>query len=70
MKVYNLTTQKAEEYDASYAARLIEQGKAVLAQGKYAPKDKTAKREETEKAAKPDSLAKGKGASAGKAGGE
>lgn len=30
MKVYNLTNRKVEDYEDSYAARLIEQGKAIL----------------------------------------
>ncbi len=30
MKVYNLKTRKLEDYNDSYAARLIEQGFAVL----------------------------------------
>lgn len=30
MKVYNLKTRKLEEYNDSYAARLIEQGVATL----------------------------------------
>lgn len=60
MKVYNLTNRKVEEYNDSYAARLIEQGKAILPQEKAAPKDKATKTEEVPK----------KMAKAGKAGGK
>lgn len=59
MKVYNLTSRKVEAYDDGYAARLIEQGKAILPQEKATPKDKAAKTEEAPKEAK-----------AGKAGGK
>lgn len=60
MKVYNLTNRKVEEYDDSYAARLIEQGKAVLPKEKVAQKEKTVKTEAAPKEA----------AKAGKAGGK
>lgn len=60
MKVYNLTTGKVEEYDDGYAARLIEQGKAILPQEETAPKGKAAKTEEAPKET----------AKAGKAGGK
>lgn len=56
MKVYNLTSRKVEDYDDGYAARLIEQGKAVLPKEKAAQKEKTVKTEtapkETAKAGK------------------
>ena len=51
MRVYNLTARKAEEYNDSYAARLIEQGKAVPCREKAAPKDKATKTEEAPKEA-------------------
>lgn len=60
MKVYNLTTRKVEEYDDGYAARLIEQGKAILPKEKAEPKEKAAKTEEAPKET----------AKAGKAGGK
>ena len=50
MKVYNLTANKTEEYENSYAARLIEQGKAIPATEKPAPKDKASKADEAPKA--------------------
>lgn len=49
MKVYNLTNRKIEEYENGYAARLIEQGKAVPAQSMA---------EGTPKAAKPEKAGK------------
>ena len=67
MKVYNLTSRKVEAYNDSYAARLIEQGRAVLYQEKPAPRDKATKTEEAPKDAPhgADSFAKGKATSAG-----
>ena len=50
MKVYNLTSDKTEEYEDSYAARLIEQGKAILPKGKAAPNEKASKADEAPKA--------------------
>lgn len=40
MKVKILETGKTADYDASYAARLVEQGKAIPAKEKAAPADK------------------------------
>jgi len=52
VKVYNLTARRVEEYNDSYAARLIEQGKAIPAQKEP---EKAEAPKETEKAAKADS---------------
>lgn len=71
MKVYNLTSRKVEAYEDGYAARLIEQGKAILPEKPKAAaaKAEPANQPEPEETKGAGGPAKGKAAS-GKTGGK